>query len=339
MRKRLALLITRSSLLVLFVALLVWAQQPVNVINTAVPVSATSAANTSGNPLFTSSVITGTAAVTQSTSPWVVSLASTTITGTVAVTQSTSPWVMSCTVGNCSMNFGNWAGTALGTPTAFGTTPGAVVAGSVNASLFSGTTALGTPNTFGVTAPTGNALGVNASLFVGTALASTSAPVPISATTAAQTKTNPLFAAPTDGTNVITAAISALGTAPTGTEVETVQQVAIPFTSGGLTTAISQALTTTINVKASAGQIYGYAYSNPNASVAYVEYYNTATTPGTIGATTNLVYEMMIPAGAAANVSLPIGIACSSGIAVAVATTATGAVAPGTGLTITTFYK
>src|SRR5271163_1352208 len=44
---------------------------------------------------LTSTTITGTVAVTQSTSPWVVSLASTTITGTVAVTQSTSPWVVS----------------------------------------------------------------------------------------------------------------------------------------------------------------------------------------------------------------------------------------------------
>jgi hypothetical protein len=40
-------------------------------------------------------VDSGTIAVTQSTSPWVVSLTSTTITGTVAVTQSTSPWVVS----------------------------------------------------------------------------------------------------------------------------------------------------------------------------------------------------------------------------------------------------
>jgi hypothetical protein len=39
--------------------------------------------------------VTGTVAVTQSTNPWVVSLTSTTITGTVAVTQSTSPWVTS----------------------------------------------------------------------------------------------------------------------------------------------------------------------------------------------------------------------------------------------------
>jgi hypothetical protein len=37
-------------------------------------------------------------------------------------------------------NVGKWGGTALGTPTNFGTTPGAVIAGSVNSSLFIGTT-------------------------------------------------------------------------------------------------------------------------------------------------------------------------------------------------------
>src|SRR5271168_3241848 len=42
-------------------------------------------------PAVTVSVTVG---VTQSTSPWVVSLTSTTITGTVAVTQNTSPWVV-----------------------------------------------------------------------------------------------------------------------------------------------------------------------------------------------------------------------------------------------------
>ncbi len=42
--------------------------------------------------------VSGSVAVTQSTTPWVVSLTSTTITGTVAVTQSTSPWVVSGTV-------------------------------------------------------------------------------------------------------------------------------------------------------------------------------------------------------------------------------------------------
>lgn len=138
-----------------------------------------------------STTITGTVAVTQSTSPWVVSLASTTITGTVAVTQSTSPWIIAGNLttnnaapignnvgvlpavasagaptyiagdqvllstdlagnlrttasitGTSAFNLAQWAGTVLGTPTNFGTTPGAVIAGSVNASLFSGTTAL-----------------------------------------------------------------------------------------------------------------------------------------------------------------------------------------------------
>ena len=70
-----------------------------------------------------------------------VTVASTTITGTVAVTQSTSPWVASCTAANCLVNLSQWGGTALGTPTNFGTSPGAVIGGSVNSSVFIGATA------------------------------------------------------------------------------------------------------------------------------------------------------------------------------------------------------
>src|SRR5271157_5951856 len=126
--------------------------------------------------------VSGTVGVTQSTSPWVVSLTSTTITGTVAVTQSTSPWVVAGALTNNNaaptatltgvlpaiastaaptyttgdqvllstdlsgnlrvtfaaaseqnVNLNQWAGTNLGTPTTYGTSPGAVVAGSVNA--------------------------------------------------------------------------------------------------------------------------------------------------------------------------------------------------------------
>src|SRR6266436_4817049 len=62
-----------------------------------------------------------TLAVTQSTSPWVVSLTSTTITGTVAVTQRTSPWVVNIT---------QLASTILGTPQTFGTAPTGVVVGT-----------------------------------------------------------------------------------------------------------------------------------------------------------------------------------------------------------------
>jgi hypothetical protein len=55
-------------------------------VNTALPAGT----NVIGHVIVDS----GTIAVTQSTSPWVVSLTSTTITGTVAVTQSTSPWII-----------------------------------------------------------------------------------------------------------------------------------------------------------------------------------------------------------------------------------------------------
>jgi hypothetical protein len=43
--------------------------------------------------------------------------------------------------GTLSTNIAQWDGTALGTPTAFGSTPGAVIAGSVNSSAFVGTVA------------------------------------------------------------------------------------------------------------------------------------------------------------------------------------------------------
>src|ERR1035437_2134146 len=67
--------------------------------------------------------ISGTITANQGTSPWVTSLASTTITGTVAVTQSTSPWVTNVT---------QWNSVALGSPTAYGTAPGAVNVIGVN---------------------------------------------------------------------------------------------------------------------------------------------------------------------------------------------------------------
>jgi len=118
--------------------------------------------------------VTGTVAVTQVTSPptpWAVAPDGTvwtltgtsanvnvsntvTVTGTVSATQGTSPWVDNVT---------QWASTALGAPTAWGT------------------------------APTGNVIGTNAELFVGNNAVSGTNPVPISATTAANTSGNPIF--------------------------------------------------------------------------------------------------------------------------------------------------
>lgn len=128
---------------------------------------------------------------------------------------------------------------------------------------------------------------------------------------------------------------AALGTAPTNALGASL----FPVTSGGCSTAVSQALTTSINVKSTPGQLYGYTIYNPNASTVYIFWYNTATTPGTIGSTTNLLYQIGIPTGSAAHISLDYGVVFSTGIAVAVSTSATSSSAPGTGLVITTLFK
>lgn len=96
---------------------------------------------------FITNTIPVTGTFFQGTQP--VSLTSTTITGTVAVTQSTSPWVASCTAANCAINVSQVAGTSLGATavTNFGTAPAAAAVPGVNASLYAGTSPLAVVNT------------------------------------------------------------------------------------------------------------------------------------------------------------------------------------------------
>src|SRR5271163_1946216 len=109
---------------------------------------------------LTSTTVTGTVAVTQSTSPWVVAGGLThnnaapaannvgvlpAVASTAAPTYTTGDQVLLSTdlAGNLrvtfaaaseqNVNLNQWAGTNLGTPANYGTSPGAVVAGSVNA--------------------------------------------------------------------------------------------------------------------------------------------------------------------------------------------------------------
>lgn len=180
-------------------------------------------------------------------------------------------------------------------------------------------------------------------LDVGGSAVSASIPVPVSATAAANTKTNPLFDAPSDGTNQITAAISALGTAPTGTEVETVNDVHLPTTASGAAVSASSltaSITTTgTNVKASAGNLYGVFAINGIASVCWVQFVNSAT-GGTLG--TASIVSFPLPASTTQPIWIPLTypVNFSTGIAVGVSTTAGGATACGTtGASITVIYK
>lgn len=111
------------------------------------------------------------------------------------------------------------------------------------------------------------------------------------------------------------------------------------FAAAGNYTNVQQALTTSAKVDVKLGNLYGFSVYNPNGAATWVMYYNSTTAP-TIGSTTNLMYEIAVPAGT--TIVHPItdgGAVFSSGLYVAVATTATGSTAPATGLTITTVYR
>jgi len=112
-----------------------------------------------------------------------------------------------------------------------------------------------------------------------------------------------------------------------------------PATSGGWSVSSQTALTNTaVSVKASAGQLGGYMFFNPNSSVEYIQVFNVASGSVTLGATTP-TYVIPIPAAAAANIEFANGIAHSTAITVAATTTATGSSAPTTALTGFVLFK
>jgi hypothetical protein len=110
-------------------------------------------------------------------------------------------------------------------------------------------------------------------------------------------------------------------------------------TSGGYSADSRTALTNTVvSAKASAGQLYGYFWYNPNATAAYIQVFNTASGSVTLGTTTP-VYVITIPATSGANVEFSNGIAHSTAITYAATTTATGNTAPSSSLTGFMLYK
>jgi hypothetical protein len=111
-----------------------------------------------------------------------------------------------------------------------------------------------------------------------------------------------------------------------------------PATSGGLTVATGSITNTATAIKAAAGQVYGWYFYNPNASVAYVQFFNTAAASVTLG-TTAPVYSLGIPATSGANVMLETGIAHSTAIAIGITTTRAGSTAPASSVDYNVFYN
>jgi len=84
--------------------------------------------------------------------------------------------------------------------------------------------------------------------------------------------------------------------------------------------------------------VYGWYFYNPNASVAYVQFFNTASGSVTLG-TTAPVYSLGIPATSAANVMMPCGVAHSTAITIAVTTTRAGSTSPGSSVDYNVYYQ
>lgn len=99
----------------------------------------------------------------------------------------------------------------------------------------------------------------------------------------------------------------------------TPRHVPIPVTSGGFTIYRNiDANATGVNIKASAGQLYGWYLYNQSASIRFVKFYNKASAP-TVGTDTP-VLTIPIPAGGGCNVLNTIGIAFSLGIGIGATT-------------------
>jgi hypothetical protein len=106
----------------------------------------------------------------------------------------------------------------------------------------------------------------------------------------------------------------------------------IPGTSQGWSVNSQTALSTTVvPVKASAGNLGGYSFYNPNASVSYIQLFNIAQGSVVLGTTTP-TYVIPIPATSAVNIEITNGLSHSVAISAAATTTPTGLTAPGTGL-------
>lgn len=111
-----------------------------------------------------------------------------------------------------------------------------------------------------------------------------------------------------------------------------------PVTTGGLSIYSASVGATKTQVKASAGQLYGWYIYNSNSSAAYVQFFDVANASITLG-TTAPTFALGIPASSGANVFTDSGIAFATAINWAATTTRTGSTAPTNTVDVNFFYK
>jgi hypothetical protein len=118
----------------------------------------------------------------------------------------------------------------------------------------------------------------------------------------------------------------------------TLTTTAIPATTNGWTPFLDNAQSATVTtVKGSAGELGAYHCLNPNASVVYVQIFDTS---GTVTLNNTVpVLSLGLPASDGGNLEWTMGIHFANAIKVAVTTTATGSTAPGTAVDCNFAFK
>ncbi len=209
------------------------------------------------------------------------------------------------------------AGTLLGAPSNYGTSPGAVEVSGVNAYI---TNTVAVSGTFWQSTQP-----VSGTFWQTTQPVSGSGVFEVGPTGSANTVTNPFFFNLSDGTNNLTSTgITTWGSAPTGKVLGVNADILgpvdgsgyveincktgcsagattislIPATSGGETTFhfVAAATNNATSLKASAGQVYSVDLFNNAAYPVYFKLYNTASSPSSCGAT-NLIKVVGTQAG------------------------------------------
>lgn len=121
------------------------------------------------------------------------------------------------------------------------------------------------------------------------------------------------------GTFAVQAAQSGTWTVQPGNTANTTAWLVsdTPVTSGGCSNyhVVAAASTNTANIKASAGQVYGWAIFNAAAYNVYVKLHNTSGTP-TAGS--GVIKTIGVPAGGGNNIDLSKGIAFGTGIGISI---------------------
>jgi hypothetical protein len=107
--------------------------------------------------------------------------------------------------------------------------------------------------------------------------------------------------------------------------------------AAAMATPVTTASLTVVNIKASAGNVYGFSINNASAAVIFLQFYNTAGTP-VLG--TSVIFSVACPIGVTNFLANACAMAnFATGIGIGASTTATSSGTPSVAPSVTIFFK